>query len=211
MISIILNDNQEKKAEKMEWETLTPPPIFYYIHERADYNWLLFVKNDFILTNWLIEWVVILPSCSGFWNDIHKNVWSIYLTLIDDTFLTPPPFPPSLSSLPSPLSPIPLSFFSFLSHFPSVFSLLSSLFNWSSLHGVFSISRALGSDYHSKLEARLDEVEKEIEQNGHYNLTNEELTYGARLAWRNAPRCVNRIVWRQLEVYILVFFLFLKV
>ena len=59
---------------------------------------------------------------------------------------------------------------------------------------------ALGSDYNSKLDARIDQVMDEIEEKGHYDLTNEELTHGARLAWRNAPRCVNRIVWRQLEV-----------
>ena len=43
-------------------------------------------------------------------------------------------------------------------------------------------------------------MRKEIEEKGHYDLTYEELAFGARTAWRNAPRCVNRIVWRQLEV-----------
>ncbi len=59
---------------------------------------------------------------------------------------------------------------------------------------------ALGQEYSCKLDARINQVIDDIEMKGHYDLTNEELTYGARLAWRNAPRCVNRIVWRQLEV-----------
>ena len=47
---------------------------------------------------------------------------------------------------------------------------------------------------------RLAAIKKEIEMKGHYELTYEELVFGARTAWRNAPRCVNRIIWRQLEV-----------
>ena len=58
----------------------------------------------------------------------------------------------------------------------------------------------MGSDYDNKLAVRQWQVEQEIRMKGHYDLTYEELTFGARTAWRNAPRCVNRIVWRQLEV-----------
>ena len=47
---------------------------------------------------------------------------------------------------------------------------------------------------------RLGTIKKEIEVKGHYDLTYEELVFGARTAWRNAPRCINRIIWRQLEV-----------
>ena len=60
--------------------------------------------------------------------------------------------------------------------------------------------RALGNEYENKLAVRLWQVRQEIEEKGHYDLTYEELVYAARTAWRNAPRCVNRIVWRQLEV-----------
>ena len=63
-----------------------------------------------------------------------------------------------------------------------------------------SLSSALSDDYEQKLQSRIHQVCQEIDEKGHYNLTYEELTYGARLAWRNAPRCVNRIIWRQLEV-----------
>lgn len=50
------------------------------------------------------------------------------------------------------------------------------------------------------MSVRLWQIQQEIEAKGHYSLTYEELVFGARTAWRNAPRCVNRIVWRQLEV-----------
>lgn len=59
---------------------------------------------------------------------------------------------------------------------------------------------ALGNNYEHQLQTRLGEVRSQIEEKGHYELTYEELVFGARTAWRNAPRCVNRIVWRQLEV-----------
>ncbi len=62
------------------------------------------------------------------------------------------------------------------------------------------IHSALGDDYEEMLSNRLNEVKVQVEDKGHYDLTYEELSFGARTAWRNAPRCVNRIVWRQLEV-----------
>ncbi len=62
----------------------------------------------------------------------------------------------------------------------------------------------MGSDYDMKLATRLYQVQQDIELKGHYDLTYEELVFGARTAWRNAPRCVNRIVWRQLEVCVCV-------
>ena len=62
------------------------------------------------------------------------------------------------------------------------------------------VCSALGPRHEQQLQARLSQVKQEIEEKGHYDLTYEELAYGARLAWRNAPRCVNRIQWRQLEV-----------
>lgn len=59
---------------------------------------------------------------------------------------------------------------------------------------------ALQGAYEKEMSTRLNQIKNEIEDKGHYNLTYEELAFGARLAWRNAPRCVNRIIWRQLEV-----------
>lgn len=47
---------------------------------------------------------------------------------------------------------------------------------------------------------RLEEVTKEIETTGTYQLKDTELIYGAKHAWRNAARCVGRIQWSKLQV-----------
>uniref|UniRef100_A0A2P2IBF2 Nitric oxide synthase n=3 Tax=Hirondellea gigas TaxID=1518452 RepID=A0A2P2IBF2_9CRUS len=50
--------------------------------------------------------------------------------------------------------------------------------------------------------ARWVEVEAHIEKNGNtYDLTQTELVYGAKLAWRNASRCIGRIQWSKLQVF----------
>ena len=59
-----------------------------------------------------------------------------------------------------------------------------------------SIYRAR-SDEHS---ARLDEVLQSIDETGSYELTLGELEFGAKMAWRNAPRCLNRMIWNTLHV-----------
>uniref|UniRef100_A0A8C9TBP6 Nitric oxide synthase n=1 Tax=Scleropages formosus TaxID=113540 RepID=A0A8C9TBP6_SCLFO len=48
---------------------------------------------------------------------------------------------------------------------------------------------------------RLEEVKKEIEASGTYQLKDTELIYGAKHAWRNAARCVGRIQWSKLQVF----------
>uniref|UniRef100_A0A1A8CCL5 Nitric oxide synthase n=1 Tax=Nothobranchius kadleci TaxID=1051664 RepID=A0A1A8CCL5_NOTKA len=48
---------------------------------------------------------------------------------------------------------------------------------------------------------RLEEVTKEIEASGTYQLKDTELIYGAKHAWRNASRCVGRIQWSKLQVF----------
>lgn len=60
-----------------------------------------------------------------------------------------------------------------------------------------SIKRA-GSKAHMD---RLEEVTKEIESSGTYQLKDTELIYGAKHAWRNAARCVGRIQWSKLQVF----------
>ncbi|WP_114571486.1 nitric oxide synthase oxygenase [Exiguobacterium flavidum] len=47
---------------------------------------------------------------------------------------------------------------------------------------------------------RISEVIREIERTGTYRQTEEELTYGAKLAWRNSNRCIGRLAWEQLHV-----------
>jgi nitric-oxide synthase len=49
-------------------------------------------------------------------------------------------------------------------------------------------------------EERLAEVLEEIDQTGTYTHTSAELTFGARVAWRNASRCIGRLYWRSLQV-----------
>lgn len=47
---------------------------------------------------------------------------------------------------------------------------------------------------------RLRAVADEIERTGTYEHTPAELAYGAKLAWRNAARCIGRLYWRSLVV-----------
>ena len=47
---------------------------------------------------------------------------------------------------------------------------------------------------------RLTEVTREIRATGTYTHSGEELDYGAKLAWRNAPKCIGRISWKNLIV-----------
>uniref|UniRef100_A0A8U7P8C7 Nitric oxide synthase n=1 Tax=Corvus moneduloides TaxID=1196302 RepID=A0A8U7P8C7_CORMO len=49
--------------------------------------------------------------------------------------------------------------------------------------------------------SRLETVTKEIEATGTYHLTKDELTFAAKQAWRNAPRCIGRIQWSNLQVF----------
>ncbi|XP_075881910.1 nitric oxide synthase 1 isoform X2 [Nelusetta ayraudi] len=56
--------------------------------------------------------------------------------------------------------------------------------------------------YESKAHVdRLEEVTREIEATGTYQLKDTELIYGAKHAWRNAARCVGRIQWSKLQVF----------
>jgi nitric-oxide synthase, bacterial len=50
------------------------------------------------------------------------------------------------------------------------------------------------------LESRLAAVRSEIAATGTYEHTVDEVTYGAKLAWRNASRCIGRLYWRSLHV-----------
>lgn len=41
----------------------------------------------------------------------------------------------------------------------------------------------------------------EIERVGEYWPTTEELTFGARVAWRNSNKCIGRLFWQSLQVF----------
>ena len=54
-----------------------------------------------------------------------------------------------------------------------------------------------GSRQHKE---RLVEVIDSINNTGSYELKETELNFGARTAWRNAPKCIMRIQWSKLQV-----------
>ncbi|GAA3541786.1 nitric oxide synthase oxygenase [Kribbella ginsengisoli] len=47
---------------------------------------------------------------------------------------------------------------------------------------------------------RMAAVGREIDRTGTYWHTTEELTFGARVAWRNNARCIGRLYWHSLQV-----------
>lgn len=47
---------------------------------------------------------------------------------------------------------------------------------------------------------RLAWIRAEIEETGTYRHTEDELTFGARVAWRNSARCIGRLYWKSLRV-----------
>jgi len=48
---------------------------------------------------------------------------------------------------------------------------------------------------------RLSEIEEQIRTTDTYYLKETELIFGAKLAWRNAARCIGRIQWSKLQVF----------
>ncbi|MEU8522969.1 nitric oxide synthase oxygenase [Streptomyces sp. NBC_01216] len=50
------------------------------------------------------------------------------------------------------------------------------------------------------VEHRVRDVRDAIDRTGVYEHTPEELRFGARVAWRNAARCIGRLYWRGLVV-----------
>ncbi|MFF8376034.1 nitric oxide synthase oxygenase [Streptomyces sp. NPDC015661] len=50
------------------------------------------------------------------------------------------------------------------------------------------------------VERRVRAVLAEIDRTGTYEHTPAELSFGARVAWRNAARCIGRLYWRSLVV-----------
>ncbi|XP_019348966.1 nitric oxide synthase, inducible [Alligator mississippiensis] len=66
------------------------------------------------------------------------------------------------------------------------------------------VNQYYGSFKEPKVEehlARMEAVNKEIETTGTYQLTKDELIFATKQAWRNAPRCIGRIQWSNLQVF----------
>ncbi|XP_043272207.1 nitric oxide synthase, salivary gland [Venturia canescens] len=66
------------------------------------------------------------------------------------------------------------------------------------LEQYFSSIRRVNSDAHR---LRWESVQKEVTATGTYQLSETELVFGAKLAWRNAARCIGRIQWSKLQVF----------
>lgn len=50
------------------------------------------------------------------------------------------------------------------------------------------------------LSERMKQVQEELDASGTYTLTTDELTYGAKLAWRNSNKCIGRLFWQTMHV-----------
>ncbi|KAG6452910.1 nitric oxide synthase [Manduca sexta] len=66
------------------------------------------------------------------------------------------------------------------------------------LRQYFASIRRENSEAHT---ARLEEVKRELKDKGSYQLKTSELVFGAKLAWRNATRCIGRIQWKKLQTF----------
>jgi nitric-oxide synthase len=49
-------------------------------------------------------------------------------------------------------------------------------------------------------DVRVTQVKESIARTGTYDHTKDELTWGARVAWRNSARCIGRLYWSSLHV-----------
>ena len=50
------------------------------------------------------------------------------------------------------------------------------------------------------VQKRLQQIASEIANSGTYQHTYNELSYGAKMAWRNSNRCIGRLFWRSLQL-----------
>lgn len=51
-----------------------------------------------------------------------------------------------------------------------------------------------------EIENRIEEIKQDIINTGSYTHTTEELSHGARMAWRNSNKCIGRLFWESLSV-----------
>lgn len=57
------------------------------------------------------------------------------------------------------------------------------------------------AEHHSvDIKERLEQINSEIVSAGTYTQTFDELSFGAKLAWRNSNRCIGRLFWKSLKV-----------
>lgn len=51
------------------------------------------------------------------------------------------------------------------------------------------------------IDSRWQEIEQDILLHNSYELTQEELAYGAKVAWRNSNKCIGRLFWQTMHVH----------
>ncbi|HEY2507909.1 MAG TPA: nitric oxide synthase oxygenase [Streptosporangiaceae bacterium] len=71
---------------------------------------------------------------------------------------------------------------------------------WRQAESFIQLFYAESRDAGGALSRRLAQVRSEIAATGTYRHTEAELTFGARVAWRNSARCIGRLYWRRLQV-----------
>ncbi len=65
-------------------------------------------------------------------------------------------------------------------------------------HRQFSNANGIGA---AAARRRWAEIRHGLLRHGHYDHTAEELSFGARVAWRNHARCIGRLFWSSLVVF----------
>ena len=68
--------------------------------------------------------------------------------------------------------------------------------SWFCLHVFVSFFRKNTTEHQN----RVTDITEQIHKTGLYDMTYDELCFGAKTAWRNAPRCIGRIQWNNLKV-----------
>jgi nitric-oxide synthase, bacterial len=71
---------------------------------------------------------------------------------------------------------------------------------WSQAEPFIRLFYAEDPSADGRLGDRLAEVYREIAATWTYRHTTAELTFAARVAWRNSSRCIGRLYWRRLQV-----------
>ena len=55
-------------------------------------------------------------------------------------------------------------------------------------------------DKSGEFQKRWNDVKESIFKTGTYELNEFELSYGAKVAWRNSNRCIGRLFWNSLKI-----------
>lgn len=64
---------------------------------------------------------------------------------------------------------------------------------WNEAEAFISLCYEELSKSNEEKAARLHEIKQEIDSEGMYTHTQEELAHGAKMAWRNSNRCIGRL------------------